>query len=702
MKRSFLWFLPLLLLSACQLSKKEPYTNRLVNEKSLYLRQHAHNPVDWYPWGEEALEKAKAEGKLLLISIGYASCHWCHVMEEETFSDTSVARFMNQYFVNIKVDREERPDVDDIYMTACQYAGNQSCGWPLNAFATPDGRPVWAGTYFPKKEWVEIVEYFADLYRNDPQKVAQYANELTSAVSDLNIVRRAGEEHPLSADTLASLAARFKAAADPVWGGRKGAPKFPMPNSYAFLLSYHRFAPDEELLGLIQTTLDKLAQGGIYDHLGGGFARYSVDAFWKVPHFEKMLYDNAQLISLYSQAYRLTRKEEYARLIRQTLDFIAREMTSPEGGFYASLDADSEGEEGTFYVWTEEQIRKSLGDEALSKIFLDYYQITPSGNWERGKNVLFAKDSETAFAREKGMDKKQLKANLEQARKKLFEARAKRPRPRLDEKVIASWNALMLEAYIEAWWALGDPAYLNAARKNAALLSGKMRDKDGGLYRTYAQGKASIPAFLDDYAFAIHAFITLYEATFEERWLQEAQALMDKAEERFWDEKQGVYFYAADDHSGLVARRAELNDNVMPASNSVMARNAFRMERFFPEKGHEARARAMLDRLWTGVSAHEDLTYFSNWSRLYLDFLQAPFEVAIVGDLAGVKRDTMLQEYLPNAVWMGSDADSELDLLKGKYREGKTQIYVCRNRVCRLPVEYTEEALGQMMEKWQE
>ncbi|MBK7410134.1 MAG: thioredoxin domain-containing protein [Saprospirales bacterium] len=350
--------LPLLLLvafaAACQSGKKEPYTNRLINERSLYLQQHAHNPVDWYPWGEEAFEKARVEGKLLLISIGYSSCHWCHVMEEETFSDTSVARYMNQNFVCIKVDREERPDVDDIYMTACQYASKQGCGWPLNSFATFDGRPVWAGTYFPKKEWGDVLKYFADLYRNEPQKVVQYANELTQAVSDLNIARQGAEAHPLDELTLQTLADKFKEASDKQLGGRKGAPKFPMPNSNAYLLAYYHFSRDTALLKQLYTNLDHMAQGGIYDHLGGGFSRYSTDIFWKVPHFEKMLYDNAQLISLYSQAYRLSHNEEYARVIRQTLEFMKREMTSRDGGFYASQDADSQGEEGTFYVWTVE------------------------------------------------------------------------------------------------------------------------------------------------------------------------------------------------------------------------------------------------------------------------------------------------------------------------------------------------------------
>ena len=680
---------------ACQ-SGKEPYTNRLIHEQSLYLQQHAHNPVDWYPWGEEAFEKARTEGKLLLISIGYSSCHWCHVMEEETFSDTSVARFMNQHFVCIKVDREERPDVDDIYMSACQYANKQPCGWPLNSFATFDGRPVWSGTYFPRKEWVGILEYFADLYRNEPQKVVQYANELTQAVSDLRIAQQAAEESPLDAATLSTLASQFKESSDKELGGRKGAPKFPMPNSNAYLLAYTHFSNDTALLKQIYTNLDHISRGGIYDHLGGGFSRYSVDIFWKVPHFEKMLYDNAQLVNLYSQAYRLSKNEDYARVIRHTLDFISREMTSPEGGFYASLDADSEGEEGAFYAWTEEELRQVLKEEALANLALDYYQIIARGNWEKGKNVLFAGDSESAFARAKGLDAEKVSADLAKARQLLFDHRAKRPRPRLDDKIVASWNALMLEAYIEAWWALEDPAYLEAALKNARLISEKMRGPDGGLFRTFAGGKASIPAFLDDYAFVIQAFTTLYEATFDERWLEEAQSLIQLADARFWEESKGIYFYAADDHTGLIARRAELNDNVIPASNSAMARNCFRMERFYPGKGYEARARTMLNRVWPSVSKGSDLTYFSNWSRLYLDLLQPPFEVAVVGPEAAKKRDVLQQGFHPNAVWMGSNGESELDLLKGKYLEGKTLIFVCRNRVCQLPVEDPEAALAQI------
>jgi len=695
-KTGFLLIALIALAGACQSTQNEPYTNRLINERSLYLRQHAHNPVDWYPWGEEALEKARSEGKLLLISIGYASCHWCHVMEEETFSDTSVARYMNQNFVCIKVDREERPDVDDIYMTACQYASNSPCGWPLNAFATPDGRPVWAGTYFPKNEWLEILAYFADLYRTEPQKVVQYANELTQAVDDLSVFQKSGKDHPLSADTLARQVSLFMANADTELGGRKGAPKFPMPDSWSCLLAYYHFSRDPALLDLIHTTLDRLSRGGIFDHLGGGFSRYSVDIFWKVPHFEKMLYDNAQLVSLYSQAYLLSPREDYARVVRQTLDFIEREMTSPEGGFYSSQDADSEGEEGTFYVWREEEIKKALGEEALSALFLDYYQVTARGNWEKGKNVLIAKGSPEAFAAEKGLDTETVKRDLDRARKILFEHRSKRIPPRLDDKVITSWNAMMLEAYLDAWHALGDREYLEKALQNAALISKKMTAKDGSLYRTYIAGKASIPAFLDDYAFAVQAFISLYESTFDPGYLERALDWMKIADERFWDGTKGIYYYAAEDHEGLVARRAEFEDNVIPSSNSVMARNCFKMERFFPAMGFEQRARILLDGIWPLLSGNGDLTYYSNWSRLYLDFLRPPFEIAVVGPDAPVKRDSLRRVFLPNAVWMGSRAESEMDLLKGKYREGKTQIFVCRNRVCLLPVENTGDALRQL------
>jgi uncharacterized protein YyaL (SSP411 family) len=690
--RTFLALLAVVffVLSSCQSGKKEKFTNRLAGESSLYLKQHAHNPVDWYPWGEEAMNRAKTEGKMLLISIGYASCHWCHVMEEETFSDTAVARFMNDNFVCVKVDREERPDVDDIYMAACQFASDSPCGWPLNAFATHDGRPIWAGTYYPKKEWVEILGYFAGLYREDPQKVFQYANELTKAVSDLAFAMKS-DGISLDPGTLSTAAEGFKAAADVQLGGKKGAPKFPMPNAYSYLLAYHFNTPDPALLQQVHTTLRNLARGGIYDHLSGGFARYSVDIFWKVPHFEKMLYDNAQLVSLYSQAYRLSPDEEYARVIRQTLDFIEREMTSEEGGFYSSIDADSEGEEGAFYVWTMEEAGKALGDEHLLKLAADFYQLTPAGNWEAGKNVLFAKNTPEAYSREKGLDPAKTAADLEQVRAKLLQARSKRSHPRLDEKVITSWNALMLEAYAEAWRALGEEVYLRRAIRNASLISEQMKAPDGGLYRT-----ASIPAFLDDYAFAIRAFIALYEVTFDRQWLDRAEQWMAYTDKHFWDGEKGVYFYSSDDHDGLVARRAEINDNVIPSSNSVMARNCFLMERFFPGKGYEEKARSLLSQAWPSVSKGGDLTYYANWSRLYLDLLKPPFEVAVVGPGAAARRDSLQRLYLPDVVWMGAEAESELDLLAGKYRPGKTLIFVCRNRVCQLPVEHTTQALSQM------
>ncbi|MCB0579988.1 MAG: thioredoxin domain-containing protein, partial [Phaeodactylibacter sp.] len=394
MKTSSLLSACLLFLWACnaQTGNEPPYTNALVHESSPYLLQHAHNPVDWNPWGEAALKKARDEDKLLLISIGYAACHWCHVMEEESFEDTTIARIMNEHFVPVKVDREERPDVDNVYMTACQMASDGSCGWPLNAFALPDGRPVWAGTYFPKGQWKDILEYFIKVYAEERDKLEAYAGRLAEGIQASGRPKPVEEAVLFTEEEMGEVVEQFLNNIDFKKGGRPGAPKFPVPNTYEFLLQYHHLAGNEKALEAVTATLDNMGNGGIFDHLGGGFARYSTDADWKVPHFEKMLYDNAQLASLYSKAWQVTKKERYREIVFQTLEFIGREMTSPEGGFYSSLDADSEGEEGKFYTWQKAEVDSILADERRSAVFCDFYQVKKGGNWEH-INVLYRKDN---------------------------------------------------------------------------------------------------------------------------------------------------------------------------------------------------------------------------------------------------------------------------------------------------------------------
>jgi len=693
--RSSPTLLLLLLLWSCQAQTGREHANALINESSPYLLQHAHNPVDWYPWGEAALKKAQEEGKLLIISIGYAACHWCHVMEEESFEDTTIARIMNEHFVAIKVDREERPDVDDVYMTACQMAGEGSCGWPLNAFALPDGRPVWAGTYFPKNQWKDILEYFIKLYREDRQKLEGYAGRLTEGIQMAGRPRPASEEAVFTQEELAVVADQFLSGIDFKKGGRMGAPKFPTPNNYEFLLQYHQLAGNEKALEAVVVTLDNMINGSIYDHLGGGFARYSTDADWKVPHFEKMLYDNAQLASLYSKAWQVAKNERYREAVFQTLEFIEREMTSPEGGFYSSLDADSEGEEGKFYTWQKAEVDSILADERQSAIFCDYYQLKKGGNWE-GTNVLYRKESVEKILTEYNLTSDELSRIIADGRQELFEARARRVRPGLDDKILCSWNALMLQGYLDAYRAFGERAFLSRALKNGQFIVENMLKKGSRLDRSYKDGRSSINGFLDDYAFAIHAFVSLYEATFDEQWLQRAEGLAQYALAHFRDEESGFFFYTSSLDPPLIARKMETEDNVIPASNSAMARALRRLGTVLYKKEYLAQADSMLQSMAPRLAATSQPHFFSNWCALYASQAFPYYEIAIVGPDHEKLRSEMQGHYLPNAVYLGGKSEGGLELLKGKLREGETFIYVCKQNVCKLPVREVGVALGQM------
>ena len=671
------------------------YTNHLINESSPYLLQHAHNPVDWHPWGEEALQKAKAENKMLIISVGYAACHWCHVMEHESFEDTTVSRIMNEHFINIKVDREERPDVDDIYMTACQMASDKSCGWPLNAFALSNGQPVWAGTYFPKKQWIETLKYFVKVQKEQPEKLKEYASQLTEGIQKNSQVSLNPVKQEFTNDDLNKISKAFLENIDYKKGGRVGSPKFPMPNNYDFLLKYYHKTKQEKALEAITVTLDNMALGGIYDHLGGGFARYSTDADWKVPHFEKMLYDNGQLVSLYAAAYQLTKKTLYKETIEQSLDYIKGEMTSPEGGFYSSLDADSEGEEGKFYVWKKSEIDSILADEKISQIFNDFYQVKKNGNWEH-TNILFTKQEKAVFAEKKDILLEDLEQILSSAKAKLFEARAKRVRPSLDDKVLTSWNALMLKGYVDAYKALGNKSYLETALKNGHFLEQNMLQEDFRLNRNYKDGKSVINAFLDDYAQLILAFSALYEVTFDETWLDKADGLAKYVIENFADKETGMFHYTSKLDPPLIARKMEIADNVIPASNSSMARGLHKLGLYLYEPTYLEMARQMMNNLAADIIATPQPNFYSNWCQLYFDLANPPYEVAVVGSNWEEITSDLYKQYLPNAIFLGGAQEGKLELLKGKLVEGETVIYVCQNKVCKLPVREANAAIELM------
>lgn len=694
-----LYFLALLLLYSCQApngaSKQHPYTNQLINESSPYLLQHAHNPVNWHPWNEESLQKAKDENKMLLISVGYAACHWCHVMEHESFEDTTVARIMNEHFIPIKVDREERPDVDAVYMTACQMSTGKNCGWPLNAFALPDSRPIWAGTYFAKKNWIEILEYFVKLYAEEGEKLQEYAGRITEGLQSMDEVPVGDPSQEFSTENLRKINEDFLKDIDLQKGGRVGAPKFPMPNNYEYLLEQYFHTNDQKYWTAVEVTLDNMARGGIYDHLGGGFARYATDANWKVPHFEKMLYDNGQLISLYAKAYQVESKPKYREVIEESLQYIAREMTDESGGFYSSLDADSEGVEGKFYIWSKTEITAIINDPEVSAWFCDFYQITSAGNWE-DHNIIYQEQPLSEFAAERGEDLASLQKAFQAARAKLFKARKERIPPGLDDKILTSWNALMLIGYVDAFKALGKPEYLAEALSNGQFLVDHMLQPDFRLHRNFKDGKSSINGFLDDYAFTIQAFLGLYELSLDETWLARSKGLADYTIAHFLDTTTLLFNYTSKLDPPLIARKKELGDNVIPGSNSAMGRALFDLGTYLYEEEYLIQARQMMASMHPTIVESKDPSFYSNWLQLYQSLAVPPYEVAVVGPEAKQLSQELMKVYLPNSLILGGTGEGSLELLKDKLVAGETYIYVCQNKICRFPVQTAAEALQQL------
>ncbi len=673
------------------MSNNFSFTNDLIHESSAYLLQHAHNPVNWYPWGEKSLQKAKAENKMLIISIGYAACHWCHVMEHESFEDVEVAKIMNEHFICIKVDREERPDVDQVYMAAAQLITG-SGGWPLNAIALADGRPFYAGTYFPKNKWMNMLEYFADIQKKDPAALEKSAAQITSGIHLVeNVSFKETGKTFLPAD-LDNQFDSMKLNLDFKKGGAKRAPKFPMPSNWEYLLHYNYISKNEEALQAVTVTLDNMAFGGIYDHLEGGFARYSTDANWHVPHFEKMLYDNSQLVSLYALAYQRTKNPLYKKVVYETLQFIQHELTSPEGAFYSSLDADSESEEGKYYVWTKDEIDKALGNDAA--VFAVYYNVTNVGNWEHGKNILLRHETDEAVAKNLNLSVSELNKKIDAGKQKLMKIRGTRIKPGLDDKILSSWNALMLKGYAKAYRVFGDEAFLQAAITNANFLLQHAIGKDGEMTRNYKNGKSSIKALLDDYAFTIAAFIELYQASFDEKWLTEANTLTAYALEHFFDPKSHMFFYTHNKYSNLISRKMEVADNVIPSSNSEMAKNLFLLGHYFNNEEYISKAKQMLVNVADDVQ--RNIYFYANWGILQAWFTSPLYEVAIVGDDFKNKGQQFDEHYLPNVILLGSKAASKLALLENKLVPGQTMIYVCRDKTCKLPVTEVGEAVEQI------
>jgi hypothetical protein len=698
-KRTVKLMLPLsLLVCACSGQKKHNsnmeehlHTNDLINETSPYLLQHAHNPVDWMAWNDESLAKAKSEQKLILVSIGYSACHWCHVMEHESFEDSTVAAYMNDNFICIKVDREERPDVDQVYMNAVQLMTGRG-GWPLNCFALPDGRPLYGGTYFPKDQWMDVMRKVAGIWENDREKALEYATNLTKGVSESELIQRNTAEAKFTKDALKDFAESWKSQVDNKEGGPNRAPKFPLPNNYEFLLRYGTLAKDEFILNHVDLTLEKMAFGGIYDQVGGGFARYSTDALWKAPHFEKMLYDNAQLVSLYGEAYQATKNPLYKEIVDETLEFVAREMTSEEGAFYSALDADSEGEEGKFYVWKKEELQTLLGDDF--GWVKDYYNVNSVGLWEHENYILLRKDGDEEFAKKQGWKVADLKQKVRDVNAKLLKERSNRIRPGLDDKQLTSWNALMLKGYADAYRVFGEKKYLTTALKNADFILNKQKTKDGGLWHNHKEGRSTINGFLEDYCFTIEAFISLYQATFDRKWLDEADKLAAYAIAHFMDEKSGMFYFNSSDDPKLIARKMEMTDNVIPSSNSSMAKGLFYLGHYFDKKEYLTISEQMLNNILPNIG--QGPSWYSNWLELMLYHTRSFYEVGIIGQDADNKRAEMEQHYHPNKMLIGGKKENGLPLLDYKLVEGETTIYVCVEKACQMPVQEVGAALKQM------
>lgn len=674
------------------MQNKEP--NRLIHSSSPYLLQHAYNPVDWFPWGKEALEKSQKEDKPIIVSIGYSACHWCHVMEHESFENQMVADFMNTHFVCIKVDREERPDIDAIYMDAIQAMGQRG-GWPLNAFLTPDTKPFYALTYLPTQNWLELLQNVATVFKQKRQEVNDSAQNFSDSIQRSDI-EKFGLTEINQNFRKADVAVMFESLAqnfDTELGGMNRAPKFPMPAIYQFLLHAYAQSQNPKALAQLNLTLDEMAKGGIYDQIGGGFARYSVDSEWLVPHFEKMLYDNAQLISLYADAYNLTKNASYQKVVYQTIEFLEREMMSEEFAFFSALDADSEGEEGKFYVWYAEEIEEVLGEEA--DLCKKYYQILSGGNWEEGKNILHRKESDETFAQTHQIALEDLEIKIKSWETQLMEARSQKIRPGLDDKILCSWNGLMLKGLADAYRVFGEQKFLDLAQKNADFILSNMKNGDK-LWHTYKNGKATIEAYLEDYASVIQGLTSLYQVSFDIKYLQEAKSLADYCMENFYDTQEEMFFFTDQNAEALIARKKEIFDNVIPASNSIMAQNLFWLGILFDEKKYSELSQKMLGKM--SKLLQQDIGYLANWGVLYALQANEIAEIVLVGEEFKEFSQEIYQNHMPYKVLLGSQKPShDLPLLDNRtLKNEQTTVYVCYHKTCQLPVNSVAEALKQI------
>ena len=667
--------------------------NNLKNETSPYLLQHVENPVNWNPWDKKYLDKAKKENKLVIISIGYASCHWCHVMERESFQDSTVAKLMNDKFISIKVDREERPDIDQVYMNAIQLITG-SGGWPLNVITLPDGRPIWGGTYFSKGQWISALKQISEIYETEPEKFISYAKRVQEGINTLNdVVMQTDSFENIDIDKYSKLLLKN---IDEEFGGFNGAPKFMMPNNLNFLLRYSVQEKQEKSKDKILSTLDKMAYGGIFDHVEGGFSRYSVDERWHIPHFEKMLYDNGQLMSLYSVGYKISDKDLYKDVVYKIHEYIDSEMKDISGGYYSSLDADSKLDDGTYaegeyYSWEKEELERIIGENF--DLFSEYYNVNDNGFWEEeNKYVLIRSISDIEFIYKNKLDSATFQKIKSEWIYKLKLAKIDKKKPSLDYKIITSWNGLMISGYVDAYKSFNDEIFKNEAINAGEFIFKNLIKKDGGLHHNFVNGKSKINGYLEDYATVIQASLDLYEVTLNQKWIERALNLSEYVLSNFSGVDSELFYFTSSQDEDLISRSVEFRDNVIPSSNSIMAKNLFRLYHYFDKQEYYEKAQNMS----LSVTAEFE-TYpsgYTNWFDLIYNFKSNYYEIAVVGENSIKQVEEINKKYIPNKLIIGSKSENNLPLLKNRYVEGKTLIYVCVNKACKMPTEDLDEALS--------
>ena len=657
--------------------------------------QHANNPVHWKAWNANSLAEAKENNKLIIISIGYSACHWCHVMEHESFEDQEVADVMNANYISIKVDREERPDVDAVYMKAIQIMTGRG-GWPLNVVTLPDGRPVWGGTYFRKADWMDTLGQLQEIYKSAPEKMMDYAEKLHQGIQSIGVVQNENKETAVNQDQIAVLVEKWKQSFDWEFGGMASSPKFMMPNNYHFLMRYGYQKKDNPLLDFVNLTLTRMAFGGVFDTVDGAFSRYSVDNKWHVPHFEKMLYDNGQLVSLYSDAYKLTANPLYKEVIEKTLSFVERELMNAEGGFYCALDADSLNEkkhleEGAFYVWKIPELKAIIKNDF--ELFSHVFNINPFGLWEDENYVLIQRLSLDEIAKQNKIPVSELESKKKTWEQKLYIERENRSKPRLDDKCLTSWNAIMLKGFVDAYKALENQKYLDLAMQNASFIIKNLWSSEGNLFHNHKDKKSTINGYLEDYCLVVAAFISLYEVTFEEKWLLNAKQLTDYSLEHFYDEKTGFFAFTSNLDEALITTHFETEDNVIPASNSVMGKNLFQLGIYFENSHYEKVAQQMLQNIFPTIGYP---SAYSNWLDLALNYSEENKELAVCGDLALEYCNRINSLYLPNVVLAGTEKVSNLPFLKDRFAADQTLFYLCQNKTCLIPSTDFQEVISNL------